>query len=65
MKQLTLNINDNKFRTFLKFIRTLDYVEVQETEQSFAELQSSLKQVKQMREGKMEKPSAKDFLKEL
>lgn len=30
-----------------------------------AELQSSLKQVKQMREGKMEKQSAKDFLKEL
>ncbi|HET6556237.1 MAG TPA: hypothetical protein VFG54_02920 [Prolixibacteraceae bacterium] len=30
-----------------------------------AELQSSLKQVKQMSEGKMKKQSAKDFLKEL
>lgn len=30
-----------------------------------AYLQSSLKQVKQMREGKMEKQSAKDFLDEL
>jgi hypothetical protein len=65
MKQLTLNINDNKFRTFLEFVKTLDYVEVQETGKSLVELQNSLKQVKMMREGKIEKQMAKDFLNEL
>ena len=65
MKQLTLNINDNKFRTFLEFVKTLDYVEVQEDDKSLAELQNSLNQVKMMREGKIEKQMAKDFLNEL
>ena len=65
MKQLTLNINDNKFRTFLEFVKTLDYVEVQEVDKSLVELQNSLNQVKMMREGKIEKQMAKDFLNEL
>ncbi|HEY3373033.1 MAG TPA: hypothetical protein VGK10_19440 [Prolixibacteraceae bacterium] len=65
MKQLTLNINDNKYRTFLEFVKTLDYVEVQEPDSSFAELQNSFNQVKLMQEGKIEKQMAKDFLNEL
>lgn len=28
MKQLILNIDDNKFNTFLSFIKTLDYVSI-------------------------------------
>lgn len=65
MKQLTLKINDNKFQTFLEFIKTLNYVEVKEADQSFAELQTSLKRVKMMQEGTIEKQMAKDFLNEL
>ncbi len=66
MKQLTININDNKFQTFLEFIKTLDYVEVPEAEKKYLdELQNSLNQVKLMQEGKMEKQLAKDFLNEL
>jgi hypothetical protein len=66
MRQLTLNINDNKFSTFLEFIKTLDYVEVQPAnKKTLAELQSSLNQVKMMREDKIEKQTAKDFLNEL
>ena len=65
MKQLTLKINDNKFQTFLEFIKTMDYVEVQEVDQSFAELQNSFKQVKMMQEGEIEKQLAKGFLNEL
>ena len=66
MKQLTLNIRDNKFKTFLEFIKTLDYVEVPEADKkSLYELQNSLNQVKMMQEGKIEKQSAKDFLNEL
>ena len=43
MRQLTLNISDNKFSTFLEFIKTLDYVEVPEVDkQALSELQGSL-----------------------
>ena len=65
MKQLTLNINDNNFKTFLEFVKTLDYVEMQEADNSMDELQNSLKQVKMMQEGKIQKQMAKDFLNEL
>jgi hypothetical protein len=66
MKQLTLNISDNKFSTFLEFIKTLDYVEVPEVDKkALNELQESLNQVKLMQEGKIEKQSAEDFLNEL
>ncbi len=66
MKQLTLNISDNKFSTFLEFIKTLDYVEVPEVDKkALNELQNSLNQVKLMQEGKIEKQSAEDFLNEL
>jgi hypothetical protein len=66
MKQLTLNISDNKFKTFLEFIKTLDYVEVPEVDKkALKELQGSLNQVKLMQEGKIEKQSAEDFLNDL
>ncbi len=66
MKQLTLNISDNKFSTFLEFIKTLDYVEVLEVDtKALNELQNSLNQIKLMQEGKIEKQSAEDFLNEL
>lgn len=66
MKQLTINISDNKFQTFLEFIKTLDYVEVPEVnKKAMAELGSSLHQVKLMKEGKIEKQSVEEFLNEL
>ncbi len=66
MRQLTLNISDNKFNTFLEFIKTLDYVEVTEIDKkALNELQKSLNQVKKMKEGKIKKQSAEDFLNEL
>lgn len=66
MRQLTLNINDNKFNTFLEFIKTLDYVEVPEVDiKALNELQNSLNQVKMMKDGKLKKQSAEDFLNEL
>ena len=66
MRQLTLNISDSKFNTFLEFIKTLDYVEVPEVDgKALNELQGSLNQVKLMQEGKIEKQSAEDFINEL
>lgn len=66
MKQLTLNISENNFNTFLEFIKTLDYVEVPEPDKkSLKELQNSLNQVKMMQDGKIEKQNAQDFIDEL
>ncbi len=66
MTQLTLNISDNKFHTFLEFIKTLDYVEVPKVDEKYLdELQNSLKQIKMMQEGSIKKQTAKDFLNEL
>ncbi len=66
MKQLTLNIADSKFKAFLEFIKTLDYVKVEDVdEKALTELQSSLNQVKLMQEGKLHKQSAQEFLDEL
>lgn len=66
MKQVTLNVADNKFNAFLEFIKTLDYVKIEDSEgKALDELKNSLKQVKLMKEGKLPKQSAKDFLDEL
>jgi hypothetical protein len=66
MRQLTLNISDSKFHTFLEFIKTLDYVEVPEVDKkALNELQNSLSQVKMMQEGSIEKQKVEDFLNEL
>lgn len=66
MKQLTINIADNKYETFLEYIKSLDYVKLETTdENALNELQSSLNQVKLMKEGKLPKQSIQDFLIEL
>jgi hypothetical protein len=63
MKQLTLTISDNKFNAFLEFIKTLDYVKVEDIEETaMEELKNSLRQVKLMQDGKLPKQSAKEFL---
>ena len=47
MKQLTLNISENNFNTFLEFIKTIDYVEVPEPdEKPLKELQATLRVAK-------------------
>lgn len=47
MKQISLNIEEQKFNAFLEFIKTLDYVEIPEADKkSLIELQESLNQVK-------------------
>lgn len=63
MKQLSLYITESKFQAFLEFIRTLDYVEIQEDDTIDLDgLQRSLHQVKMIREGKIEKHSADEYL---
>ena len=66
MKQLTLNISESKYQTFLDFVRTLDYVEIPEVDKmALDELQSSFLELRKMMDGELEKQTAEDFLNEL
>lgn len=66
MKQITLHIPDNKFKTFVDFIQTLDYVKIQEVDhEALIGLENSLKEVKAMKDGKIEKKRFKDLLDEI
>jgi hypothetical protein len=66
MKNVTLAIPENKFKTFINFVKTLDYVKVVDTDKSVVkELESSLKQVKLMQSGELPKKSVKQFLDEV
>lgn len=66
MKQITLNIPDNKFKTFVDFIQTLDYVKIQEVDhEALVGLENSLKEVKAMKDGKIEKKRFKDLIDEI
>lgn len=71
MKQITLNIADSKFKAFLEFIKTLDYVKVKEEGDSKEspydpEFVDKIKQSeKEFEEGnytRMEKKDLKNFL---
>ena len=56
MKQITLNIEENKFKTFLNFIKTLDYVALsEETEIPLAQKEEVNRRIKLMEEGKLKK----------
>lgn len=72
MKQVVLNIPENKYPFFMELVKSLGFVKVSEEtkltkkQQEFVDdLQHSLEQVKQHQEGKMKLQSAKDYLNEL
>ena len=61
MKQITLNIDESKFKVFLSFIKTLDYVSVSdEKEISLEQQQEAEKRLKLVQEGKMKTRSWKE-----
>jgi hypothetical protein len=65
MKQIILSVNENKFNTFIDFVKTLNYVKIIEPEEvALEELQHSLTQVKLMQIGKLPKKTADEFLNE-
>ena len=55
MKQITLNIDESKFKTFLNLIKTLEYVSIstEDTEISLEQQQESERRFKLIQEGKM------------
>ena len=69
MKQVTLNIKENKFRFFMELVKNLDFVQVDEEGDSkeaiLSNIKKGLEEVKLARQGKLKTTPAKDFLNEL
>ena len=69
MKQVTLNIKENKFRFFMELVKSLDFVQVDEDGDSkeaiLSNIKKGLEEVKLARQGKLKTTAAKDFLNEL
>lgn len=54
MKQITLNIDETKFKAFISFIKTLDYVSVSdEIDVPLEQQQEAERRLKLVQEGKM------------
>lgn len=69
MQRVVIDIPDNKFKFFMELVKNLGFKKVRrltpEQREFVDDLQNSLKEVKLMQEGKLEKQSAEDFLNEL
>ena len=69
MKQVTLNIKENKFRFFMELVKNLDFVQVDDEGDSkeaiLSNIKKGLEEVKLARQGKLKTTPAKDFLNEL
>jgi hypothetical protein len=61
MKQITLNIDETKFKAFLNFIKTLDYVSVSdETNIPLEQQEEAQRRLELVQEGKMKTRSWSD-----
>ncbi|MBX2966447.1 MAG: hypothetical protein KF845_09895 [Cyclobacteriaceae bacterium] len=70
MKQVVLNIKDEKYRFFLELIKNLDFVQVEEIkgdskEEIIANLKEGFKELKLYKERKKKFRDAKDLINEL
>jgi hypothetical protein len=66
MKQITLNVDESKFKAFLSFIKTLDYVSVSDEMDIPVEQQQEVnRRAKLIEEGKMKTKSWKDAKEDL
>ena len=69
MKYITLAIKDNKYHPFIKFIKTLDFVRVEDSEDAkkvtIMKFKNALEELKLFQQGKSEMISEEDFIKEL
>ena len=69
MKQVTLNIKENKFRFFMELVKNLDFVQVDDEGDSkeaiLSNIKKGLEEVKLAKQGKLKTTPAKDFLNEL
>ena len=69
MQRIVIDIPDSKLKFFMELVNNLGFKKVRQLDseqQEFVDdLQHSLKEVKLMQEGKLEKQTAEDFLNEL
>ena len=70
MKQITINIPDDKYSFFLELIRNLGLEEENEksidaSQEALQSLEQGFKEVKLIQEGKIKGTSLKDFIDEL
>jgi hypothetical protein len=71
MRQVTLHITENKFTAFMEVAKSLSFIKkIEENnppskEQFLKDLSSAVKEVKQIKKGKIKGISAKDLLNKL
>jgi hypothetical protein len=71
--KVTLDINDSKAAAFLNFVKSLDFIRIQSSEdyeeptklEILASIKQGMKEVQLHTEGKIKLQSARDFLNEL
>ena len=67
MKQITLNIKDDKFQFFMELIKSLDFVQVEENndgdtkEAILSNIKNGLEEVKHFKQGKLKNTSESLF----
>jgi len=69
MKQIILNIPENKFQFFMELVKSFDFVQIEADGDSkkaiLSNIKKGLEEVKIAKQGKLKTTSAKDFLNEL
>ena len=70
MKQITLNIEDAKFKFFMELIKSLDFVQIEEDngdskEEILASLSQAIEEVKLIKQGKLKGKPFNELLDEL
>ena len=69
MKQIIINIPDDKYAFFIELVKNLDFVQMEEMgdtkEEIIANLKEGFKEMKQFKEGRLKGTPLEDFLDEL
>lgn len=70
MKQVILNVKDNKYRFFMELIKSLDFVEIKEDngdskEEIIVNLTEAFQDLQRYKNGQLKTTLAKDFFDEL
>ena len=70
MKQITINIPENKFQFFIEVLKNFDFVKIEEIDgdsknEIIKNLNQGFAEMKKFKEGKLKTTKAKEFLNEL
>lgn len=71
MKEITLKIPEKEYKFFMKLIKSLGFVKIEEIDRGDSKkdiinnLEQGFKEMKMVKEGKLKTTPAKDFLNEL